>query len=123
MARIFLDTNIFIDIIHRKPEKNIRESLVGHIVYISPLSIANFCYIYRIKTPNKIFSAQIRKFQRLALSATICEKALIGPTDDLEDNIQLHSAADAQCEYLLTEDKKLLNMKFFGDIQIQSKLI
>ena len=104
MARIFLDTNIFIDAIHRKPEKKIQESLIGQILYISPFSIGIYCYLYKVKTPNVILSAQIKKFHLLELSDSICDKALKGPTDDFEDNIQLHSAAEAECDLFLTAE-------------------
>lgn len=43
-----------------------------------------------------------------------------GPTKDLEDNIQLHSAAEAESDIFLTADKKLVDMKFFGKTQIIS---
>lgn len=62
MARVFLDTNIYIDAVHRDP------------------------------------------------------------TSDLEDNIQLHSAAEADCDYFLTSDKKLLAMIYFGKTKIVSTL-
>lgn len=122
MAKVFLDTNIFIDAIHRRPEKQIQASLVGHISYISPLSIGIYCYLYKVKIPNAILSAQIKKFHLLELSENICQKALEGPTDDLEDNIQLHSATEAECDLFLTEDRRLLNIKFFGKTKIASKL-
>lgn len=35
---------------------------------------------------------------------------------------QLHSAAEAECDYFLTSDKKLLAMKFFGKTRIVSTL-
>lgn len=122
MARVFLDTNIFIDAIHRRPEKQIQQSLLGHISYLSPFSIGIYCYLYKVKIPNKILSAQVKKFHLVELSDAICEKALGGPTDDFEDNIQLHSAVEADCDVFLTADKKLLQMKFFGKTKIASDM-
>lgn len=54
------------------------------------------------------------QFGIVPLTEHILNKALEGPTNDLEDNIQLHSAAEAQCDIFLTNDKKLLNLKYFG---------
>lgn len=66
MAKVFPDTNIFVDALHRAPEKQILENL--------------------------------------------------------EDNIQLHSAAEAECDFFLTSDDKLLKIKFFGKTEIKSGL-
>ncbi len=120
MARIFLDTNYFIDAISRNPEKQILDWLVGHIVYISTLSFHIYCYLYKIKIPDKKVLSQKEKFQLVDFSERILERALTNPTADLEDNVQLHSAAEAECDLFLTNDKQLLNLKFFGKIQIIS---
>lgn len=56
------------------------------------------------------------------LSSNILDKALEGTTEDLDDNIQLHSASEAECELFLREDKKLLNLKFFGKVRIATKI-
>lgn len=118
MAKVFLDANCFIDAVHRRPELNILESLKGHVLYISTLSIEIYCYIFKINIPSKELSKQVEKFQMIDLSETIINQSLVGPTTDLEDNIQLHSAAEAECDLFLTSDQKLLNMKFFGKLQI-----
>lgn len=120
MAKIFLDTNCFIDAIHRKPEKQILDSLVDHIIYISPLSFHIYCYIFKIKIPDNRVIAQKEKFQTVEFSESILNNALIGPTNDFEDNVQLHSAAEADCNIFLTNDKKIKELKFFGKVKINS---
>jgi hypothetical protein len=40
---------------------------------------------------------QIDKFQLVDISEDIVIRALQGPTPDFEDNVQLHSAANAEC--------------------------
>lgn len=105
MARVFLDTNYFIDAIHRKPEKYILESLENHIIYISTLSIHIYCYSSKIKIPDEIISAQKEKFQLIDFGKDVLENALLGPTSDFEDNVQLHSAAEAECDFFLTNDE------------------
>lgn len=118
MARVFLDTNIFIDAIHRKPEEDVLAQLVNHTPYISPLSVHIYCYTYKIRVPNQILSNQLEKFLVHDFSDTILTLATQGPTPDLENNIQLHSAAEANCDYFLTADAGLLKMKFFGKTKI-----
>lgn len=118
MARVFLDANYFIDSIHRKPEFTLLPSLENHIVYISPLSVHIYCYIYKLKIPSSTVIAQRDRFQIVEFSEDILDKSLVGPTNDFEDNVQLHSAAEAECDYFLTEDKKLLKLKFFGKARI-----
>lgn len=120
MAKVFLDTNYFIDSIHRKPEKEILESLESHIVYISTLSFHIYCYVFKINIPDNRILAQKEIFQIVEFSEDILDRSLKGPTNDFEDNVQLHSAAEAECDYFLTADKKLLDMKFFGKTQITS---
>lgn len=122
MAKIFLDTNYFIDTIHRRPEKQILDLLTGHIVYISILSFHIYCYTYKIKIPDKKVLLQKERFQLVDFSEKILERALNNPTIDLEDNVQLHSAAEAECDLFLTQDHQLLNLKFFGKVQILSVL-
>ena len=72
--------------------------------------------------PDKKVLAQRGKFQLTDFSEDILDRALNGPTDDLEDNVQLHSAAEAECDLFLTNDKRLLGLKFFGKAQIIQKL-
>ncbi len=50
------------------------------------------------------------------------ERALQGPTTDVEDNIQLHSSVEAGCDLFLTHDEALLNLTFFGKMRIASRL-
>jgi predicted nucleic acid-binding protein len=116
MANLFLDTNILFDITER--DKTKREQLDGHKVFVSALSYHVLFYTYKYKIPNKKIIKHKREFYIIDLSDKILNQALQGPTKDLEDNIQLHSAAEAECDYILTNDKKLLKMKYFGKTKI-----
>lgn len=122
MARVFLDTNYFIDAVERRPEKEILPSLKTHTSFISPLSIAIYCYLFKIKMPNINLTVPLREFQVVEVSQGIVRKSLEGPTADFEDNIQLHSAVEADCDIFLTGDAKLLNMKFFGKARVVSEI-
>jgi|SRR5579885_1092876 len=123
MVKIFLDANYFIDAIHRKPERAILESLRHTIMYISPLSVHIYCYISKIKIPDSRLFRQKDIFQIVDFSDDIVDRALQGPTSDFEDNVQLHCAAEAECDIFLTEDKRLLQMKFFGKVRIASEYV
>ncbi|MDO8497549.1 MAG: PIN domain-containing protein [bacterium] len=117
MAKIFLDTNIYIDIIKKRTDRDL-EDFQGHDLFISPLSIHILAYLFKYKIPNHELDVNRELFNIVPFAAKIVEDALIGPTSDFEDNVQLHSAAEADCDVFLTEDKKLLSMKFFGKVKI-----
>lgn len=79
-------------------------------------------YVTRQKIPYIKLSTSINNFFLISFSKNITHKALQGPTKDFEDNVQLHSAVAADCDYFLTSDKNLLKTKFFGKTQILSSL-
>lgn len=119
MAKVFLDTNIFIDLIEAKGNKTLASVLDQHRVYISPLSIHILFYVEKKRVPNQNTNVTISQFEIVDLTKTLLEeKSLVGPTNDLEDNIQLQSAVEADCDYFLTNDKKLLKMGYFGKAKI-----
>src|SRR5579859_3942965 len=119
MAKVFIDTNCFIGLANRLPEID-SESLNTHQGFISTLSCHILFYIYKVKVPHAELNSLIEDFNLINFDNKILIKSLVGPTQDLEDNIQLHSAAEKDCEIFLTLDKKLLEMKFFGKTQIIS---
>jgi predicted nucleic acid-binding protein len=89
-----------------------------HEGFISILSCHILFYVNKIRIPNLPINDFIETFNIVSLEEKILQYALIGPTDDLEDNIQLHSATKADADFFVTFDKKLLEMKFFGKTQI-----
>lgn len=121
MVRVFLDTNIYIDAVKRN--KKSLEDIRGDLLFISALSTHILFYSFKLKVPDKEVDAVQNQFGILNLSEDILKNALIGPTPDLEDNIQLHSAAEAECDYFLTSDKKLLAMTYFGKTKIVDTLV
>jgi predicted nucleic acid-binding protein len=121
MAKVFLDTNYFIGLANRTPQTDTK-ILNQQQGFISILSCHILFYVNKIKVPDKKSSSFIDDFNLIDLSRNILAKALEGPTPDLEDNIQLHSAASADCDIFLTSDKRLLNLKFFGKVQIVSRI-
>lgn len=122
MAKVFLDANYFIGLANRAPEVD-TEILDKHQGFISSLSCHILFYINKIKVPDAKMNSFIDDFNLIELSHDILDKSLTGPTKDLEDNIQLHSAAEAECDFFLTNDKKLLKLKFFGKTEIKPDLL
>ncbi len=120
MARVFLDTNIYIDATKRK--RGVIDPLRNELLFISALSTHILFYSYHLTVPDRSIDEVQHQLGIVAFTEEILIKALIGPTKDLEDNIQLHSAAEAECDYFLTNDKKLLAMKFFGKTRIADTL-
>ena len=118
MARVFLDTNIYIELTERAKET--WEILEGELIFISSLSTHILFYVRKLKVPNEDINLLQNKLGIVPLTKFTLDKALQGPTKDLEDNIQLHSAAEADCDIFLTLDKDLLNIKYFGKTQIIS---
>lgn len=121
MAKIFLDTNYFIDFAERN-KIDLLGKLEGNKLYISIFSVLVLAYVYKYKIPNNKIKILITKISLSPLNKTILELAFDGPTGDLEDNIQLLSAAKSDCDIFLTNDKKILKMKFFGKAKIISEL-
>lgn len=121
MARVYLDTNLYIDIIKRAKEK--LEPLRNHLLFISPLSTHILFYSYKSKVPDQEVNELQEQLGIVPLTKYILNKALEGPTNDLEDNIQLHSAAEAECDLFLTGDRRLLDLKFFGKTQVVNSLV
>lgn len=121
MVRVFLDTNLYIDVIKRAKEK--WERLRSDLLFISPLSTHILFYTYKLKVPDREVNKLHEQFGIIPLTQSILNKALNGPTKDLEDNIQLHSAAEADCDLFLTNDTQLLKLKSFGKTEIVSSVL
>ena len=121
MEKVFLDANYFIGLVNRAPETDV-DILHKFQGYVSVLSCHILFYINNIKVPDAKINSFIDDFNMIELTNDILHKGLEGPTQDLEDNIQLFSAIEAECEYFLTFDKSLLKMKYFGKLAIVNRL-
>lgn len=121
MAKVFLDTNYFIDFAERRKDSNLTQ-LEDHPLFISPLSIHVLAYAYKYKLPHKKLENFIQNFTLISFDKNIVDKAVSGPTADFEDNVQLHSAAEGDCEFFLTQDQDLLKLRYFGKTEIVSRL-
>lgn len=122
MAKVFLDANILIDLLERRGQIS-QEDLEDHQVFISPLSVHISAYITKRKVPNSQLTGMMEDLTATIFDEYICSKALEGPTTDFEDNVQLHSAAEAECDLFITNDKQLLALKFFGKTRIAQDIV
>lgn len=120
MSKVFLDTNFFFDIFQRDVTK--AKQLTGQEVFSSPLSYHIFSYTNKLQMPNQALLNSLGTVGAVSLNEEVLIKSLQGPTSDLEDNIQLNSAAQEACDYFLTKDKRLLKMKYYGKTEIVNKL-
>ncbi|MEK7079200.1 MAG: PIN domain-containing protein [Patescibacteria group bacterium] len=121
MAKIFLDTNTFIDLVESRGNLS-GVDLQDHELVISPLSIHILIYVTRKKIPYPTLSHLIKLFSITVFDQSVCERSLIGTTKDFEDNVQLHSASDSGCDLFITRDQKLLSLQFFGAMRIAQKI-
>ena len=121
MAKVFLDTNFFIDLVEERQPIDISQFSI-HQVFISPLSVHILCYVMKRKVPYKKLLDAIEKFSLVPFNELVFQESMISPSNDFEDNVQLNSAAGVDCDFFLTRDKKLLKMKFFGRVRIVEEL-
>lgn len=121
MAKVFLDVNILIDLVEKREEIT-PDSFRDDEAFISPLSIHILMYVLKEKIPFSKLVKIIKQFSLIDFNEKICNLALLGPTNDFEDNVQLHSAAEADCNVFLTQDKKIRELKFFGKVKIENRI-
>lgn len=117
MAKVFLDTNIFIDLVEKRRQITL-ENFSGNHLFISPLSVHILMYIAKHEIPYNQLTDIIGSFLLVIFDETITNQSIAGPTKDFEDNVQLHSAASAECDIFLTSDEKLLELAYFGKVAI-----
>ena len=121
MRNVFLDTNATFALLESDPKFPSDQFKHANIV-LSPLSVHIFAYVRKINMPYPKLTTVLRQTVLVPLTTTLINKATSGPTHDLEDNIQLHSAAEANCDYFLTNDKNLLKLNYFGKTKIAVSL-
>jgi predicted nucleic acid-binding protein len=114
MKKIFLDTNILIDIVAERKEitTNLKELLVQFQhsqFFLSTLSVPIIYYVFKIKKGSK-FDQKIQDFVNIinliSLDGSFIELAFDNYTSDFEDTLQYYSALSENCNYILTRDIK-----------------
>lgn len=111
--KIFVDTNIFLDLILKREnfhdallifnaiEKKLFEGIVLDI------SLLNIDYVAKKQVKSvKAFISQINdNFQVVGITNNLVTKALKIDNDDMEDTLQYLSASKENCHCLITNDK------------------
>ncbi len=117
MKRIFLDTNIIIDLLaEREPFYESAAKLATladqkKIVLISStLSFANVNYVLSKFDSSDLAMQKLRKFRILcevaSVNQEILDKALNSNFSDFEDALQYFSALQSKCEIIITRNGK-----------------
>lgn len=115
MKRIFLDTNILIDYIDNRAGADDAEQLFAcgfsgeALLFASSLTFANMAYIIKGRT-------QEEKYDALKQMAGVVEiidlgkrevmAAIAQPVKDFEDMLQYQCAKAADCDYIVTNDRR-----------------
>lgn len=114
MKKIFLDTNILIDILLDRDLEHISiEKIAPYLkdskAFLSTLSVHITFYILKIKA-NSIMHRRavdlINTMNLIPLSNIIVGISLNTYLNDFEDTLQYFSALDQNCDYILTRDTK-----------------
>ncbi len=117
MKRIYLDTNILIDILLDRDLEHISINKIAPFlkqskVYMSTLSVHITYYILKIKANTLMHRKAmplINSINLIPLTKLIIDNALNNFSIDFEDTLQYYSALDQNCDYILTRDKKDFN--------------
>ena len=120
--KIFVDTNIFLDIALKRDKANeglIIFKAVKNRIFdgtIADITIINIDYIARkVETNINSYLSSIEKyFEIVGADNSIIKDGLNISNRDLEDNIQYLLAKKMGCEYIITNDKGF----YKGDIDI-----
>lgn len=116
MNKIFLDTNVILDLLAKR-EPFYRQSVelfsladIKKIeIFISSLSIVNTAYILKHRLKVKDITSTISKLRVLVLTCDLNTKIIdlaINDPDfrDFEDAVQYYSALESQCDLIITRN-------------------
>ena len=117
MPKIFLDACIFIDIISNRQAFDLT-ALEGNRPAISALTIHIAHYVAKATCPDQAIINLASKLIITSIPLSLAHRAMFDPTTDYEDNLQLLSALEAQCDLFITDDKTLLKLKKIKGLQI-----
>jgi hypothetical protein len=116
-VRIFVDTNIFLDILFKRNDYEAALAVfkaVKHSVYdgvVADITIINIDYISR-KVEHDIHAYLElieRSFNIVGANNSMIKEALTIDNKDIEDNIQYVLSKDENCDCIITNDKGFYN--------------
>jgi predicted nucleic acid-binding protein len=118
MKHLFLDTNVFIDVLaNREPFSDVASKLLDYgdkgkaTIYISALSYSNIYYILRKTCSHKVLISLLKDIKAISTTMDVTEKiiskAIESGLKDLEDAIQLNTAlSNKKIHAIVTRDIK-----------------
>ena len=117
MQKIFLDTNIVIDLLGERANFYQPAAKILTLadqkkieIYTSPTSISNTYYLLSRFENTKIALEKIRKFKVLCsismMDDEVIEKAINSNFKDFEDAMQYFSALASNCDLIVTRNEK-----------------
>lgn len=117
MKKVFLDTNIILDVMAQREPFNIAANAVLKLgieekilLCATPLTFANCVYIlkrsYKHPDPVSVVKAYKQYIVALPMTDEQCDKALNSNQPDFEDMLQYESALEANCDYFVTRNLK-----------------
>ena len=115
MKKVFLDTNILIDFVDNRENREYAETIIelGHRGYIelfaSYLSFANMGYILRKREQTDRY--RMMRLARKVVEVLPCDSsqldnALSQPVKDFEDMLQYQCALAVGCDVIVTNNKR-----------------
>jgi predicted nucleic acid-binding protein len=115
--KIFLDTNVILDVLIKRETFYIDSSKVLTLVnekivsgYISAITVNNIYYILRKlkdkETAKNFITEILESFEIISLTKDILSQANKISINDYEDGIQFFSALDCGCDFLITRNDK-----------------
>ncbi len=119
--KVVLDTNILISafIFGGKPRQILSLTLTNRIqMFISPVLIAEFFDVVNKKFDLSAQELALTKNQIENKFSIVKPKKSLHIVRDEDDNRVLEAAIDGKCDYIVTGDKDLLDLKIFKKIKI-----
>lgn len=115
MKRFFLDTNILIDYLDNRAGADDAEQIFAcgfsgeALLYASSLTFANMAYIIKGRSQEEKYDA-LRQMAAvvdiLDLGKQEVMAAIAQPVKDFEDMLQYQCAKAANCDYIVTNDRR-----------------
>jgi predicted nucleic acid-binding protein len=114
MKKLYLDTNIFVDILIDRDLENLSlEMILPYLeksqVYMSVLSVHITYYSLRVKADSpehKSINELLTLINLIPLNISILQESIKNYKTDFEDTLQYYSALYEECDYIVTKDLK-----------------
>lgn len=117
MKKLFIDTNVLIDLIDQRIPFYNDVAIISALaekkqikLATSSISFINTFYVLSKKIDNKLVINSLMKYRLICevsnIDELIIDKSLISNFNDFEDAVQHYSALHHKCDILITRNKK-----------------